>query len=139
MIDGLCEIFIVGLHKIFKGLSKWECSFPSRCFDNKFDVGQGLILFISQSDFKMAAHLQEVSTSSFLQAIIFCSRYMSHMATTTRSTLSCIILQNRERLHCSSQKRIETMDQICYRCRQRQGNYTFIWSGLNTINVMTHD
>ena len=55
--------------RYFKGLSKWECSSPSRRFDNKFDVGQGLIHY-SRSDFEMVAHLQEVSTSSFLQAIL---------------------------------------------------------------------
>ena len=132
MIYGLCEIFIMGLHKIFYlKVSKWECSFPSRPFDNKFDVGQGLkFIHYIQSDFEMVAHLREVSTCSFLQAISFCGRYVSHMATTTRNTLGCIILQNRERLHCSSQKIIETIDQISYRCRQRQGNYTLIWSGL---------
>ena len=68
------------------------------------------LIYYSQSDFKMAAYLQEVSIYSFLQAISFCSMYVSQIAATTRNTFSFIKPQNRERLHCSSQKIIEAIE-----------------------------
>ena len=132
MIQGLCEIFIMGLHKISYlkvCLNGSAVSCPDILIMNLMQ-DKGLSLFIA---FKVILKWQHICGKFQLvasQAISFCGRYVSHMATTTRNTLGCIILQNRERLHCSSQKIIETIDWISYRCRQRQGNYTLIWSDL---------
>ena len=72
MIHGLCEIFILGLHKIFYlkvCLNGSDVLRPDALILNLMWDEDLKFIHCIQSDFEMVAHLWEVSTYSFLHTI----------------------------------------------------------------------